>query len=249
MSIQEYFQLRTASASATACAEARTEEVARNLWTNSWDDSVREHPDVLVLKAEATRLYWEADALTPHVIRANLQAFGLEDLEVVGVLTDRDSGQEIGRSEPVALSELCGLRYRRLAKKLGLDPQQAGFEITILGDRIVIGRIDSDGDFDYEAAPNLRTALGWKIATDGGRERLIEFFDLDRAARSLLDTIRANGTEREAFFGPYFDALKRVFVYERTSRFADGYCGAADPLWRAATRELGQEHEGYPFCY
>jgi hypothetical protein len=211
------------------------------------------------LQAEATRLYWEADAFTSHFIRANLENMGVKDLVVVGVLHFSDNkrieggirfrdGNEAGRAE-MLLSNLCGLRYRGLAKQFGVELKDVSLRIVVEQNGKVIGHIDSDGDFDYEAAPDLRTALGWKIATDGGRERLIESFNLEQEAASLLDTIRTCGVSEEAFFGGYFDTLKRVFVYKHTSRFGDGYCGAATTLWRVATRELGEEHAGYPFCY
>lgn len=249
MSVQQYLQIRAAHATATACAQAKAEEVAFDFGTNRWDDSVRQHPGVLALEAEATRLYREADALTPHMIRANLHAFGLEDPEVIGVLTGRDSGREIGRSEPVALSELCGLRHSGLAQKLGLNLEQVELSIQIRRDGVPIGRVDCDGRFRFEAAPVLRTALGWVIATDGGRGRLVDFSNLDQAALALLYTITNGDTERTTFFGSFSEVLKRVIVYERTSRFSDGYCGALTVLWQVATRELGQKHEGFSFCY
>jgi hypothetical protein len=112
-----------------------------------------------------------------------------------------------------------------------------------------VGNIDCDGRFHFVAAPNLRTALGWSLATDGGRERLIEFFDLDQAANALLSVIRANGVERVVFFGPYFETLAHIFVSGRTSRFGDGCNGPASTLWRVATRELGEEHFGYSFYH
>lgn len=209
--------------------------------------------------AEASRLYSEADAVTQHIIRANLKNLGIEDMTVVGVLYYSDDectpgrvrfrdGKEAGRIE-MLLSDLCGLRYNGLAKQLGVEPKDVSFRIDIEKDGKKIGRIDSDGDFNFEAAPDLRTALGWKVVTDGGRVRQIEFFNLEQATGALLDTIRTSGIEKEAFFGPYFEMLQRVFVYEQTSRFGDGYCGAATTLWRVATRELGQEHPGHSFCY
>lgn len=98
-------------------------------------------------------------------------------------------------------------------------------------------------------APDIRTALGWRIATDGGREYLIQFFDLDQAARFIVETIRMKGTSQDAFFDSFSAVLKSVFVFGRTSRFSDGYCGAKTLLWRMATREVGEEHGGYPFAY
>lgn len=217
------------------------------------------HPEVAPLVKESTRLWRECDALTAHFIQANLKAFGVEDMTVTGVLHFSNNehipgglrfrdGNEAGRVE-MLLSDLCGLRYSGLADHFNVDAKDVSLHVIVEKDGVVIGHIDSDGDFDYEAAPDFRIALGWKIATDGGRVHLIEFFNLDQATASLLDTIRRNGFDKDAFFGPYFETLKRVFVYERTSRFGDGYCGAATTLWHVATRQLGEEHPGYSFAY
>ncbi len=209
--------------------------------------------------AEATRLYWEADTLTSHLIRANLESLGVKDVIVTGVLyysanqiTSSElqfrDGDEAGRIE-MLLSDLCGLRYGRVGKRLGVGPEGLSFWIRIEKDGARIGSVDSDGRFDYTAAPDFRTALGWQIATDGGRVRIVESFNLDEASILLLYAIRDAGTSREAFFGPYFKELQRVFKSGHTSRFGDGYCGAATNLWQVATRELGEEHPGYSFSY
>lgn len=112
-----------------------------------------------------------------------------------------------------------------------------------------IGFIDSDGRFHFKTSSQLRTALGYMIATDGGRTRLVSGCNLEQTSASLLDVIRSDGTSREIFFGSFFEALKKIFVYDRTTRFGDGYCGAATVLWQVATRELGCDHSGYDFAY
>lgn len=244
--IQQYLETRAASKIASDRAYARRGEIAKETGVNLSD--AQDHPEYKALDAEASRLYWEADALTPHVIRANLETLGIADMTVTGVLKTRD-GTVLGELE-LPLSDLCGLRYRGVATKLGIvDLQDVGFRIIVRKDGEDIGHIDSDGDFDFEAAPDLRTALGWKIATDGGRVHLIEGFDLDAASSKILETVMVFGTSREVFFNLYFSALKRIFMYEKTSRFSDGYCGAATVLWRVATKQLGKPHDGYPFCY
>lgn len=216
-------------------------------------------PACLALAAEASRIHQEAQALTPHVIRANLQNMGINDMQVTGILYFSNNlrtpngvhfhdGEEAGRITAL-LSDLCGLRYANLAKKLGVDEQVISLHIVIENDGKVLGKVDCDGDFDYSAAPDLRTALGWKVATDGGRVRIIESFDLDGATKMLTEIISSDQSE-EVFFGAYFQALKKIFISEHTSRFGDGYCGAATLLWRVAIRQLfGKEHPGYNFCY
>lgn len=192
-------------------------------------------------------------------IRANLEAFRLKDKLVTGVLFYADNkltprgllfrdGKKAGRVE-MMLSELCVLGYSGLAGRLNLDPNKVSLKILIEKDGQVIGRVDDDGIFHYEVAPDLRTALGWYVATDGGRVRLLDF-NPDEEAKRLLETIRFNGTERQAFFGPYFAALQQFLVYDLTSQFSDAYCSAAATLWRVATRELlGKEHPGYAFMH
>jgi hypothetical protein len=249
---------------ALACWEAsemrrsRLEELKEKwwfFWIKPDEDS-----KVRALYEESEQCYREADALTPKLIRTNLKRFGIEDMTVTGILYLSDNrptptggvhfreGPEVGRVK-MLLSDLCGLRFSGLAEKFGVGPRDVSFRVKIKKEGKFIGWIDSDGDFDYKAAPDLRTALGWKIATDGGREYLIDYFDLDQATKSILETIRSNGKSKKAFFGPFFEAIQRVFVSEWTSRFGDGYCGAAPTIWRVATRELGEEHRGYTFWY
>lgn len=236
--LDKYFELMAAYRIASGRREAYRKGLVE----------AQNHPDYRVVDAEATRLYWEADALTPHVIRRNLRSMGVEDMAVTGSVCFYD-GNEAGRAD-MLLSDLCGLRYSGLAEHLGVEPSNVAVTIVVEQNGKVIGRVDSDGDFDYEAAPDLRTALGWKIASNGGRVRIVEFFNLDQAAVALLDTIRTHGVGKEAFFGSYFETLKRVFVDGHTSRFGEDTCSsAATTLWHVATRELGEEHRGYSYVY
>lgn len=241
--LERYFELIEKYKDASERLDALREAISREKEVGTHE--ARQEPEYKELDAEATRIYWEADALTPHVIRTNLQIFGIDDMLVTGFLRSRD-GQLLDGKE-VLLSELCGLRSHGFAERLGVDGRDVEFCIIVKQDGLPVGHVDSDGRFNYEKAPNLRTALGWQIATDGGRVRLIEFFHLEQAATLLLDTIHDNGTSKNAFFGSYFAALSKVFVYKSTSRFGDGHCGAAMTLWHVATRELGEEHPGYTF--
>lgn len=246
MTVEKFFEKQSAAKIASDRAYAMRDQIAREHGINLGD--AQKHPDYKTLETEAHALYWEADALTPHVIRANLERLNLEDIEVTGVLVGNDRKTRLGQ-EQMLLTDLCGLRYRGLAKRLGVAMTDMALMVIVEKDGASIGVIDCDGDFDYESAPDLRTALGWKIATDGGRTSLIEFFDLNKAASSIIDTVNNDGVSEKAFFGAYFQTLKRAFVYGRTSRFSDGYCGAATTLWRVATRVLGNEHPGYDFAY
>ncbi len=206
-------------------------------------------PEYKALAEESSRLYWEADALTAHPIRANLTQFGLADPMVVGTLRDRNGTAILGTTSPTPLAQLCALRYRGIAREIGLDPEKVGFSIEIATEGRAIGFVDSDGGFHHEAAPDLRTALAWKVATDGGRERLVTGFNPDQAAEDILAIIATGEPSEAKFFGSYSAALKKIFVYEESSRFSDGHCSAMTTLWHVATRELGCEHAGYGFAY
>ena len=203
--------------------------------------------EVQRLEAESMRLYHEVQASSHIPIAANFEAFGLEDPTVVGVLRFR-SGEDAGCLE-AKLSELCALRSHGIVKRLELDAPcgTIEFRVKIFRDGAEIGFIDSDGDFDC-AVGTLRQAIGYKLATDGGRERLV-LVDLEAATKRVLDVVRNHGTSSENFFGPYQKVVQEVFAYNNGSRFADGYCGAMTVVWRAATRELGTLHEGYSFMY
>jgi len=192
------------------------------------------------------------------LILTNLERFGITDMTVTGVfMGDTDPTvhgalkKELCEAD-VLLSHLCNVGNRNMCHELGIDPQETGWGVDaiIKKDGQRIGCVSSN-HFYYEAAPDLRTALGWSIATEYGREHLIEeSFDLDEAKQVILNTININGTGEKVFRGEYFQALKkRVVVYEHTSSYSDGYLGFATMFWRLATRELGEEHPGYPFCY
>lgn len=250
--LTKYFETKAAHKTISDRRWARRDELGSTR-------EAEKDPNFKALDAQATRLYLEAEALTPHVIRANLDRMGVNDLTVIGVLHYSDDkpipggiefrdGKEAGRVE-MLVSDLCGLGYSGVANRLGIESRKLSFYIVVEQDGKEIGYVDSDGRFRYKAAPDFRSALGWQIATDGGRVSLIENFNLDEASEMVLSTIRVNGVEQNAFFDPYFAALSRVFVAGHTSRFGDGYCGAAITLWRVATRQLGEEHRGYSFSY
>lgn len=106
------------------------------------------------------------------------------------------------------------------------------------------------GRIDLAQAPNLLTALGWAIATDGGSEWAILGCDLAGCAERLRKVVREGGTEKHTFFNAWHPTLNKVFEYEVTARYADSYCAYSNDLWRHATREvLGEAHDGYDFSY
>ncbi|MFA5186266.1 MAG: hypothetical protein WC551_07305 [Patescibacteria group bacterium] len=184
------------------------------------------------LRLEAERLAGEVVASRAYVIRANLANLGVQDQVVTAVLMDC-SEKEWGKVE-MLLSDVCGLRGDGIASKLGISEENERFYVLVQRDGKRIGRFDIDLSLD---GVDLRTAMGWAVAT---QIELVEFFDLDRAVSALLEVVRDNGTSREAFFGPYFGTRSRI------PQLKD-FSGAAIMLWKAATRELGKEHDGYDF--
>ncbi|MFA6131594.1 MAG: hypothetical protein WC702_00800 [Patescibacteria group bacterium] len=178
-------------------------------------------------------------------IRAILQSLGLEDFEAVGVLINF-IGQyyEVGR-ETMMLSELCALRASGLAARLGVDPRSIHSTITIMFDSLKIGSVNKNGSFDFESAPDLRSALLWRVATGGGPLDGIKAFDPDETAEELKRINRQLDKDMAAFFAPWFYCLRTTL--ERCSLFDDSWHRSSTIMWRVATRELGCEHYGYWF--
>ncbi len=119
----------------------------------------------------------------------------------------------------------------------------------------VIGKLD--GAFQYRAAPNTRTALGWYIATHPalGRSKDFTTFDVGKAAQSIENLVREKNLK-----GDITDSYK-LFSGEFTQTVHDvfselGIPGneATETLWQTATRTVtGKEdpwggfNPTYPF--
>lgn len=189
--------------------------------------------------SEARRLQAEADYLTPFLIRHNLESFGVQDLFILALLCD-DEGMVL-ESRALLLSDLCGLKPAGLAISLNMPLNHTDYvEVVHLQQRI--GTLERDGSFHFDRAPDLRTALAWKVATDGGRERIVSF-DSDAASRRIINSIElVSATSYEIFLR----TLSHIFVNGTTSRFSDTHYAAADLIWQVATREIGEEHPGFP---
>lgn len=213
-----------------------------------WEVGLKD-PTYLDMQSQASAAHKAAEAVSGAVIRANLEVLGLEDPVVTGTLTEYGTGREIAQTRAL-LSELCSKRWCGVAEALGLDAQGLGLQVKVLdasGRRL--GAVDCDGRFNYDGAESLRSALAWLFATDAGRVRLLAV-DLEAATRAVLETVRTNGTGKEAFFGAFFSVLREIVVHPTTSRFGDGHLGVATAIWMAATREaFGVAHEGYPYGY
>jgi hypothetical protein len=177
----------------------------------------------------------------------NLQNWGVEDFEVTFQI---ESGEMQG---PISMMELVST-FREITGPA--EPLKPGVlasifvgKVTVFRDDVEIGYIRSNGTFRYLAASTIRDALAWAIATDIGQEKLVRV-GIDRLADHVQTVVSMNGTNEDAFFGPWFRAMKKVFAYGLTTRYGDGHCGHAISMWKIATRIIfGQEHEGYSFMY
>lgn len=212
-------------------------------------EDAEKHPEVVAASKVWRAAYERAEELCPVIIRANLAEFGVEDMDVTVVLMSGGGITELGRQQG-KLSEFCGLLPYGIAVPLGLKLTQYSLRMPVFLDDVQIGVIDSDGDFNYTAAPSLREALAWKLATDGGRVRMLKgLLDIEHSTQSILHCIRTRGTSSQVFFDVFGSLLREIFDHKTGSRFGDGHYGARTTLWQVATRELGCEHEGYRFCY
>ncbi len=200
-------------------------------------------------------------------IQANLTILGLTDMMVTGMMSGNQSLDQAGGTIPVTdapmlLSTLCAESHT-LRHSAEMKHRQAGgnqFQLNSYNIQVVndagdtIGKIDSDGVFQYTAAPDLALCLGWAIATDIGRNKVIEDVSLQNLTSSTQDRITgavSNAMSQDYFFGDWMNFLEKdLMVYDRTTRFGDGYCGVANLFWEVGLRTLfGIEHSGYDFAY
>lgn len=192
-------------------------------------------------------------------ILANLSAFGLKDMNVIGkfgIRADFD-GPVLRMVElKMTLAGMCGdasnFRYKLSELAKGEMPDSY---IQVEKDGQRIGYIDSDRQFNFTAAPTLRECLGWAVATDFGQVQLLKF-DLTAETRSLEQTISAGPFDEPSMLDEYFfegafdEQVQKTVEYHRSSRFADGYCGVKNLFWQVGTRTLlGKEHPGFEFSY
>lgn len=176
-------------------------------------------------------------------IRDNLERLGLQDFTARGVLLG-DNDTIIGEAT-LPVSELCALRARGLARKIGIT-NTVPTVITVMDTNNRLGYVSSDGVFCYEGG-TVREAVGWFAATDAGREGPLVSCRLDEMVRGLTTVIKVHGVSEASFFSIYMEKVERLL--RPHSRYGDGWSAAVPVIWRAATRELGQEHPGYPYSW
>ena len=182
-----------------------------------------------------------------ETLRENLKRFGLEDIIVTGTIgivrrvhhyNHEKTAIQVG---PMHLSQMCG-RVLATIKKGRSD--QADFNIDVSQDGVRIGHVDSNHRFHYTAAPDLRTVLGWVVATDLGHVKVLHGFHLDGEVKQLVAVIRnapTDGDEKAVlnyYLGAFKSQLARAIKYRRTSRVVDGYIGPLYLLWAIGTKAI-----------
>lgn len=197
-------------------------------------------------KFEPSVLEWSGNApVTSQCFAENLKNFGLEDFVVTGKIRVRntalneDTAVEVG---PMRLSQMCGNVWETIKKRPG--DSRGNFSIRVYREGAPIGFVDSDHRFHYAAAPDLRTALGWVMVSDLGPYKVLTLFHLDNEVKGLETVIRkapVEGDEKAIlsyFSGAFTSQLKRMFKYEITTRFSDGYMGVREMLWKIGTKAI-----------
>ncbi|HEY4516666.1 MAG TPA: cold shock domain-containing protein [Candidatus Paceibacterota bacterium] len=182
-----------------------------------------------------------------ETLRANLDKFGLEDIMVTGTIgvVRRDHNYNHAMTTvqlgPMHLSQMCGNIWSTIQKRRS-DEADLHVEVFHNGERI--GSVDSDHSFHYSAAPDLRTALGWVVATDLGHVKVLHGFHLDGEVKQIEAVIRnapTSGDEKAVlkfYLGAFKNQLARTIKHERTSRFGDGYMGPLYLLWAVGTKAI-----------
>jgi hypothetical protein len=179
-------------------------------------------------------------------IQDNIKAFGLTDYTIAPVIekfrdyTDtKEYGGERTYGPEMLMSQAARLRF-----------YQAGTRLILILNEKDIGEVTSDGCIHLKVG-SVVDVLGWRFATDGGINGPLNIkrSSLENLANMLIDIVKKRGITKKVFFDEFNVPLEKMFVYENTTRFGDGYLGAKTILWKAATREIGAEHPGYPFMY
>jgi hypothetical protein len=197
-----------------------------------------------------------------YSVQSILSSFGIKDLEVIGkidVLSDKRyfKLRTIETRQTWKLSELCvkstdlGQDVRSCCQVM----ERVDFDINVFEEGQRIGYIDSDCRFLFEAAPDLRTCVGWAVATDVGhseRSPLDPFhYDLDQAVERITSLLGTSplpeGSLKEFFFRTFQPMVSEIMAWNKGSRYGGGYCTWGPLYWEVGTRLLwGKSHPGFP---
>lgn len=143
-----------------------------------------------------------------NTIKYNLDLFGIDDMEVVPTVriirNDSDLREliRIEKLEPMKLTRLCAdareIRYSEVDHNR--DDWEAVDSIITVSSTTTgsqLGFVDSEGVSYLKEVPDLRTCLGWIVATSIGREGLLIGYELDEEAEKLKKAFRSFGSEEE----------------------------------------------------
>lgn len=130
--------------------------------------------------------------------------------------------------------------------------ESPSFDIEVyVGDKVV-GFVDSDRQLHLTTG-TLRQALGWAVVT--GIDEVPPSYDLDVEVLRLTNVIkrlapRLSTLDYDTWSETWMEALKKSLEYKWGSRFADGYCGFANTLWKVGVQDvLGKTHNGFVFAH
>lgn len=197
------------------------------------------------------------DTMANDILRENLTRLGLTFPEKVTLTLkvweeDEETGERTAhfdaRGEHEFLRILEDFKYRhalhdsnRWAWNLYFD--EPGFK----------GQFDSDGKVSLVS--DLRTALTWRIVTDGGSRYRIDLDGLDEMIQIYHDGVRSfyDRYGHDPYYGreaaPFLDLVRLYYRYEKESQYGDGYCSAVQVIWSAACFDLYGEHRAYPYRF
>lgn len=220
------------------------------------------HLDVAPLVARSMEIPRELASLEAQIIRENLARFGIEDPQVTAKLdiARKHGGATLRTVEmgPDLLSNFCLPFGVWPTGELSTD-EEARLKMAIFLGGEQVGYVDSDGQFNFTAAPNLRVCVGWAVATDWGRQNLLDGYNLDYEVNKLEYAVReappldgsADDLLRHYFLnGVWNFAVLEAMAYEKGSRFGNGHCAVKTLYWMVATRTIRERlHAGFPFIY
>lgn len=199
-------------------------------------------------------------------IAEGLKGFGLEDIPVVGRTMLLEGDREhtpirIIETGPTTLTLLCAqadLWCEHCVPRNRSAYERVRGTLEVLRQDELIGMIDLNHVFSYSAAPDLRTCIGWVVATDLGRRRLFDY-DLDVAVSAIAESVRGLGNLSTAprgevmkvyCEGAFGEAVRVHLRQDHGSRIigSGSTQEAKRAIWQVAVRTLlGQEHAGFIF--
>ena len=189
---------------------------------------------------EAENLEGKIQEYLPYLLMYNAEKADILDFDATALFYSKE--EHIAEWE-ISLMALYMVGYHDAIESKNPNPRMMNRDILIKKDGKEIGRFSNNNIFSFWDAPDLKTALGWRIFTDAGMSMIIESYNPKEASRKILDSIKEHGISRNTFEGPFSEALADIFVKGKTSRF--GSKTARHLIWKHATKELGREHLGY----